>query len=223
MKSLRHKGHFPAYATHRTAREEEKPQNTPNTQKSATRSTASVEESTENTDHTEKALHVEKKPQNTQNTLKEGLRKGLPAWRKTTEYTEYTEKGLHVGKNHEILEKLEKGLRKALPAWISRRGAAASLSVVPQSAASPCPSRIPVESRDTPSQKLGLQTMEIPRFNKQLHAIPHPNGEKCQNLQKSPLEIKSTVPHRISEHSHFTFCGGAVCFFQRRRELQLKE
>jgi hypothetical protein len=65
--------------------------------------------------------------------------------------------------------------------------------------------------------------MGAARFNKQLHAIPHPNGEKCQNLQKSPLEIKSTVPHGISDHSHFTFCGGAVRFFQGRKELQLKE
>ena len=48
--------------------------------------------------------------------------KGLHVEEETTKYTKYT----------------KKGLRKGLPAWFSRGGAAASLSVVPQGAVSPC-------------------------------------------------------------------------------------
>ena len=99
VKSLRHKGHFPAYATHRTAREEEKLQNTPNTQKSTTRSTASVGRV-----HGKHGPHGKRaacgdKPQNTQNTQK---------------------KHCMLGRNHKIRKRLKKRCAQndvATPQW----------------------------------------------------------------------------------------------------------
>ena len=140
-------GHFPVYATHRTAREEETTKYTKYTKRGTAKSTASVEGN--HRTHRKRTACGEKP------------------------------------RILEILEILEKGQRKGLPAWGSRCGAVASLSVGPQSAASPYPSRIPVASRDTPSQTIGLQTMRTPRCNKQLHAIPilmEKSVKTCKNL-----------------------------------------
>ena len=147
-------------------------------------------------------LHVKKRNHKILEILEKALRVALPAWEESTKNTDHTEKALHVKKKPQNTRNTRKRTASV--------GQQARHSRIPTSGAAGCG----VTLHRLPTS---------PRFNKQLHAIPHPNGEKCQNLQKSPLEIKSTVSHGISDHSHFTFCGGAVYFFQGRKELQLKE
>ena len=89
-----------------------------------------------------KALHVERNHK-IHKIHQKALRAGLPAWRETTEHTEHTEKDCEKHcqrreKPQNTQNTLKEGLRKALPEGVSRCGVAASLSVVPQGAVSPC-------------------------------------------------------------------------------------